>query len=99
MTKLIAFIALLTSVSAHAYLPPLAESLRRIRAITESPAVYEAFGSARELNSITQDDNGVYTLVSAECMLKVTVEPVVAQPVRMVPELKVTVGTLTCLAQ
>lgn len=82
---------------AQAALTPTAESLRRLRAVTESPEVYSAFGGFQWVKSITDNGNGNYTVASKECALTAKVEAVISDEPEMVPPLKVTIGKLNCL--
>lgn len=81
--------------ASSAALPPGAESLRRLKAIAESPDVFKAIGSARWVDRIEQSEHG-YLVHADDCVLEVQVEPVKAEPMPMVPKLKVIVGKLEC---
>jgi hypothetical protein len=94
-----AALALCFASSAQAALPPAAESLRRIAAISQSHDVFHALPTAFGVTSITENANGSYTLIAGTCSLNVTVEPIQSEPPQMVPPLQVSVGRLTCLPE
>jgi hypothetical protein len=98
MKKLAGIALFLFALSAHAALPPAAESLRRIRAISESKEVFDAIGVAEWVKSITENEDGSYSVSTEKCVLKVTVTPLQTDPPSMVPPLRAQVGQLQCLA-
>lgn len=65
--------------SAWAALPPAAESLRRIKAITESKELYDNLESADWVNAITQEGDG-YVVKTQKCILHVDVKSLDKQP-------------------
>ena len=91
------FATVLAASAAQAALPPTAESLRRFTAITQSSDVYDVLGAVNEVTSINSLGNGNYEVVTATCVLEVTVVPKITEPPQMVPPLEVTVGKSTCL--
>lgn len=81
---------------ALAALPPTAESLRRIKTITESKEVYDVLGSVNWVNSITESNDG-YILQTGKCTLEVRIEAKPPHPQRIGPlDLEVKTGMLTC---
>ncbi len=97
MKKIATLSVLLSSALAHAALPPTAESLRRIQAVTQSKEVFDAFGAVQWVKSIQDNGNDTYTVLAGDCSLLVNVEAVQTNPPQMVPPLKVTVGQMNCL--
>ena len=96
MKNLAILVTILSSVFAKGALPPTAESLRRIQAVTQSAEVFNALGSAKWVTSIRDNENGTYTVFAGRCTLQVGVESVESEPPMMVSPLKVTVGQLVC---
>lgn len=70
---------LLLTNSAFAALPPAAESLRRIKMITESKELYEQLDSADWVETITQTEHG-YLVQTQKCQVLVDVVPIDKQP-------------------
>jgi len=87
----------LCSALAQAALPPAAESMRRIGAIAKSREVFNALGSASWVKSISDNNNGTYTVMAGDCALLVRVEAVQTNPPQMVPALNVVVEQVNCL--
>ncbi len=89
-------IGLLAS-QAWGALPPTAESLRRLQAITASHEVYTKLGSVNWIESITQVKEG-YLLKSEKCTLMVEVKTAFNHfPGKVGPlPLEVIVGELKC---
>lgn len=58
MKRLLMTLLLASSLPLMAALPPLANSLRELRALTNDPAFYEAVGSADVIESIQKTDDG-----------------------------------------
>lgn len=87
----------LIATSAQAALPPGAESLRRIAAIASSPAVFKAIGNTGWISSVTDNQNGNYTVVSSTCALSVKVEVRTKEGLVGPGELVIIPGQLNCL--
>lgn len=98
MKNLFILVSLFMAMSASAALPPTAESLRRLKTITTSSEVFDAFGASQWVKSIQENEDGSYTVISDKCALSVNVQAIQTNPPQMVPELKVIVGMLVCTA-
>ena len=98
-SKLFAYIILMIPSVTMAALPPSAESLRRIKAVAESPAVFERIGSSDLVTGISQTKEG-YVVMTNRCKLRVSIQetklsemdPGLVGP----PKLDVVVGELKC---
>ena len=73
MSKLLIALALATSSTAFAALPPLAQSQREIRAILDAPETYHLLGGAEPIEQIVHTDNS-YTVITAHQKLMVDIE-------------------------
>lgn len=96
MKKLLVLAMLLSSIGAYAALPPTVESMRRIKAITESKEVIDAFGSTQWITSIQGNADGSHTVLSEKCALRVEVVAIQSNPPKFVPPLEVNVWRMTC---
>lgn len=82
-----------------AALPPSAESLRRLKAIAESPAVFERISTTDKVVGISETKEG-YVVTTNRCRLQVTIqetdlsqmEPNLVGP----PKLDVVIGDMKC---
>lgn len=97
--KLTACIIFIFPTLALAALPPGAESLRRIKTVAESPAVFDKVGSADYVTGITQTKEG-YVVTTNRCKLYVSIhetnlkdiDPGMIGP----PKLDVVIGEMKC---
>lgn len=87
----------LATASAEAALPPGAESLRRIAAIAQSPAVFKAIGNTGWISSIVDNNDGTYTVTSSSCVLYVKVEVKSERGLIGPGKLVIIPGAMTCL--
>ncbi len=97
MKHLIFLGTILISLVGQAALPPTAESLRRLQAITTSQELFNRLGPTQWVSSITAAPNGTYTVITNICAINVRVDAVQSDPPQMVPPLKVTLGQMNCL--
>lgn len=97
--KLTAYIISIIPSLTLAALPPGAESLRRIKTVVESPAVFDKVGSADFVTGVTQTKEG-YVVTTNRCKLYVSlretnlkdIDPGMIGP----PKLDVVVGEMKC---
>jgi hypothetical protein len=66
MKKLI--LTLFFASSAFAALPPLAQSIREMKALLAEPRFYEALGSAEQIKNIVRTENGYLVLTQNYAM-------------------------------
>lgn len=93
------FMLFLLPSLAWAVLPPSAESLRRLKTIAESPAVYEKISVTDKVIGITETKEG-YVVTTNRCRLFVSIqetdlkqmEPNLVGP----PKLDVVIGDMKC---
>ncbi|MGE3318377.1 MAG: hypothetical protein AB7I18_03685 [Candidatus Berkiella sp.] len=71
---------LLVAKTLLAALPPAAESLRRLKVITESKEVYEQLESSDWVKAITQTSEDAYILSTQKCQIFVSVLPINKPP-------------------
>ncbi len=93
---LVLALALLAS-SAQAALPPGAESLRRIAAISSSAEVFKKIGSGGWVSQIKTEDGTNYIVISRDCALNVKVEVRNKDGIVGPGELVVIPGQVNCL--
>ncbi len=79
MKPIITFSMLFMMHSALAALPPAAESLRRLKTITESKELYDNLESADWVNAITQEGDS-YVVKTQKCTIYLAVKPLDKQP-------------------
>lgn len=98
-TKLISFLVFVSPVISYAALPPAAESLRKLKAVAESPALYERLGSSDQVTGITVAKEG-YLVTTNRCRIRASIketnlneiDPGLIGP----PKLEVIIGEVKC---
>lgn len=90
----------LIPLQVMAALPPGAESLRRIKAIAESPEVFDRIGSADWVTGIKEGKDSHYIVTTKRCTLNVQINttPLSQEEPKLVgpDKLQVVVGSIKC---
>jgi hypothetical protein len=97
--RLILLCSLMLPIVSWSALPPSAESMRKIKAIAESPAVFEKLSVNDHVTGINEKETG-YVVTTDRCKLYVTIqetdlsqiEPNLVGP----PKLEVVLGDMKC---